>query len=126
MNRVKQRLANGELCRGGWMQIGHPAVAEIMVRAVFDWVAIDEEHGVIDFETGMNIFNAVRDTSTVAMVRVQENDNLVIRRWLDAGAHGIIVPMVNTFCLWQSTRACVRFANWRVLRAMMSWRPTAA
>ena len=96
MNRVKQRLANGELCRGGWMQIGHPAIAEIMVHAGFDWIAIDEEHGGINIETGMNIFNAMRDTDTVAMVRVQENDNLVIRRWLDAGAQGIIVPMVNT------------------------------
>lgn len=96
MNRVKQRLANGELCRGGWMQVGHPAVAEIMVHAGFDWVAIDEEHGVINLETGMNIFNAMRDTDTLPMVRVQENDNLVIRRWLDAGAQGIIVPMVNT------------------------------
>ena len=44
----------------------------------------------------MNIFNAIRDTDTVAMVRVQEYDELVIRRWLDAGAQGIIVPMVNT------------------------------
>ena len=96
MNRVKQRLTKGELCRGGWIQIGHPAVAEIMVRAGFDWIAIDEEHSVIDVETGMNIFNAMRDTGTVAMVRVQENDELVIRRWLDAGAEGIIVPMVNT------------------------------
>ncbi len=45
INRVKQRLAKGELCRGGWIQIGHPAVAEIMVHAGFDWIAIDEEHG---------------------------------------------------------------------------------
>ena len=96
MNRVKQRLSKGELCRGGWIQIGHPAVAEIMVRAGFDWIALDEEHSTIDLETGMNIFNAIRGSDTISMVRVQENDELVIRRWLDVGAEGIIVPMVNT------------------------------
>ena len=109
MNRVKQRLAKGELCRGGWMQIGHPAVAEIMVHAGFDWIAIDEEHGMINFETGMNIFNAMRDTDTVPMVRVRENDNLVIRGWLDAGAQGIIVPMVNTA---QQAEAAVQSAKY--------------
>ena len=72
MNKVKQQLAKGELCRGGWIQIGHPAVAEIMVHAGFDWIAIDEEHGAIDFEIGVNIFNAMRGSDTVPMARVQK------------------------------------------------------
>jgi len=96
MNNVKNKLVKGEVSIGGWMQIGHPVVAEIMVQTGFDWIAIDNEHGIIDIETGMNIFNAMRGTNVVPMVRVQENNEIIIRRWCDAGAQGIIIPMVNT------------------------------
>jgi len=109
MNRVKQKLARGEVCRGGWIQIGHPAVAEIMAHAGFDWIAIDDEHAIIDFETGGNIFGAIRNSGTVAMVRVRENNELVIRRWLDAGAQGIIVPMIDTA---EQARAAVASAQY--------------
>jgi 2-keto-3-deoxy-L-rhamnonate aldolase RhmA len=95
MNAVKEKLFRGQLTTGGWMQIGHPAVAEIMAKAGFDWVAIDDEHGIIGIETGMNIMNALRGSGTIPMVRVRENNQIVIRRWVDAGARGIIVPMVN-------------------------------
>jgi 2-dehydro-3-deoxyglucarate aldolase len=96
MNPVKKKLVKGEVSIGGWMQIGHPAIAEIMAQAGFDWIAIDNEHGIIDLETGMNIFNAMRGTNVVPMARVQENNEIMIRRWCDAGAQGIIIPMVNT------------------------------
>ena len=96
MNPVKEKLVKGEVSIGGWIQIGHPAIAEIMAQAGFDWIAIDNEHGIIDFESGMNIFNAMRGTNVVPMVRVQENNEITIRRWCDAGAQGIIIPMVNT------------------------------
>lgn len=95
MNKVKQKLAAGQVSIGGWIQIGHPAVAEIMAKAGFDWIAVDNEHGIIDLETGMNLFNAMRAGDVVPMVRVQENNEIIIRRWLDAGAMGVIVPMVN-------------------------------
>ncbi|OHB58680.1 MAG: hypothetical protein A2Y12_14210 [Planctomycetes bacterium GWF2_42_9] len=96
MNAVKEKLKTGQVSLGGWIQIGHPAIAEIMAQAGFDWIALDNEHGIIDFETGMNLFNAMRGTNTLPMVRVQENSEIIIRRWCDAGASGIIVPMVNT------------------------------
>ena len=96
MNKVKEKLLNQQISTGGWIQIGHPAVAEIMAHAGFDWIAIDAEHSGIDIETGMNIMNAVKGTNTVPLVRVQENNEIVIRRWLDAGAEGLIVPLVNT------------------------------
>ena len=95
MNPVKEKLRKNQASLGGWIQIGHPVVAEIMAHAGFDWLAIDNEHGIIDIETGMNIFNAMRGTNVVPMVRVQENNEIIIRRWCDAGARGIIVPMVN-------------------------------
>lgn len=96
MNSVKEKLRKGQVCLGGWIQIGHPVVAEIMAGAGFDWIAIDNEHGIIDLESGMHLLNAMKGTATMPMVRVQENNELIIRRWCDAGAQGIIVPMVNT------------------------------
>jgi 2-keto-3-deoxy-L-rhamnonate aldolase RhmA len=109
MNTLKNKLAKGEVCLGGWITIGHPAVAEIMVHAGFDWVAIDEEHGTIDFETGVRVLSVMRGTATVPFVRVRNNDELVIRRWLDAGAMGIIVPMINTAA---QARAVVQAAKY--------------
>jgi 2-keto-3-deoxy-L-rhamnonate aldolase RhmA len=96
MNKVKEKLKNGQASIGGWIQIGHPAVAEIMSQAGFDWLAIDNEHGIIDLGNGMNIFNGMRGTDVLPMVRVHENNEIIIRQWCDAGARGIIVPMVNT------------------------------
>jgi 2-keto-3-deoxy-L-rhamnonate aldolase RhmA len=96
MNKVKQKLSAGQVSIGGWVQIGHPAVVEIMAKAGFDWIAVDNEHGIIDLETGMNLFNAMKTDDVVPVVRVRENNEIVIRRWLDAGAMGVIVPMVNT------------------------------
>lgn len=97
MNPVKTKLQEGQVSIGGWMQIGHPAVAEIMAGSgAFDWIAVDNEHGILDLDAGMNCFNAMRGTNTLPMVRVQENNQIIIRCWCDAGARGIIVPMVNT------------------------------
>jgi 2-dehydro-3-deoxyglucarate aldolase len=96
MNSVKTKLRKSQVSLGSLIQIGHPAVAEIIAQAGFDWIAIDNEHGIIDLETGMNLFNAMRGTNVLPMVRVQENNEIIIRRWCDAGAHGIIVPMINS------------------------------
>jgi 2-keto-3-deoxy-L-rhamnonate aldolase RhmA len=109
MNKVKEKLKDNKVCLGGWIQIGHPAVAEIMVDAGYDWIAIDNEHGIIDLETGMNIFNAMRGSNTLPMVRVQENNEIIIRRWCDAGAGGIIIPMINNA---QQAQAAVQAAKY--------------
>jgi 2-dehydro-3-deoxyglucarate aldolase len=110
MNPIKQKLQKGQVSIGGWMQIGHPVVAEVMAGSgAFDWIALDNEHGILDLETGMNIFNAMRGTNTVPMVRVQENNEIIIRRWCDAGAQGIIVPMVNTPAQARSAAASAKY-----------------
>ena len=95
MNTVKDKLGKGQVSLGGWLQIGHAAVAEMMAAAGFDWVALDAEHGQIDVEAGANVLGALRGGGAVPLVRVQSNDEITIRRWLDAGAAGIIVPLVN-------------------------------
>jgi 2-keto-3-deoxy-L-rhamnonate aldolase RhmA len=81
---------------GSWCQIAHPAIAEILARAGFQWIAADCEHG--EFETGDigPFVRAVRQFDCTPLVRVRENATLPIRRVLDLGAAGVIVPLVHT------------------------------
>lgn len=80
---------------GSWCQIGHPANAEILAQAGFTWLAADCEHG--EFEDGDigDFCRAVRGSPCTPLVRVRENAVLPIRRALDLGAAGVIVPLVD-------------------------------
>ena len=62
----------------------------------FDWLAIDLEHGLIDLETVYRLIQVIDCCGTIPLVRLQGNDDSTIRRVMDAGAGGVIVPMVNT------------------------------
>lgn len=96
MNKLKQQLSKGNASFGTWLQIGHPACAEILASSGFDWVCVDLEHAPIDISMMASIFIAIERHHCVPIVRVPENDTLWIRRCLDAGAKGVIVPLVNT------------------------------
>lgn len=95
-NQLKAALLERRLCVGTWIQVGHPAVAEILANVGFDWVAADCEHADIDVENFTNLARAMCGHNVAPMVRVRENDDLAIRQMLDAGAQGVIVPLVNT------------------------------
>ena len=95
-NPVKKKLLEGKPSFGSWIQIPHPAVAEIMSTVGFDWIAVDMEHSDAGVSEYSNIIRGMYGRGPVPMARVQENDTLVIRRLLDAGAWGVIIPMVNT------------------------------
>jgi len=94
--RTKDLLLRGEPALGGWMMIGHPAVAEILAGEDFDWIAVDMEHTAIDLETFQRIAMAVRGSPCDLLVRLPACDPVLAKRVLDIGADGIIVPMVNT------------------------------
>jgi len=94
---LKDALARCRPTFGGWIQVGHPTVAEVMARTGFDWIAIDCEHAAIDIEGVIALLRAAAPWPTCTpLVRVPHNDLLFIRRVLDAGAGGVIVPMINT------------------------------
>jgi 2-keto-3-deoxy-L-rhamnonate aldolase RhmA len=95
-NRVKKALLEREVTIGAWIQIGHPAISEVFANAGFDWIAADCEHTDIDLKTFTDITRGMYGRGSVPLVRVRENDTLAIRQVLDAGAQGIIVPLVNT------------------------------
>jgi len=95
-NNLKMMLRNNQVALGGWVQIGHPATAEIMAQAGMDWICVDLEHGAIDLETLANIFRTIDAFDCTPVARLPLNDPIWIHRTLDAGARGLIIPMVNT------------------------------
>ncbi len=81
---------------GSWITLAHVSIVEVMAEAGFDWLCIDLEHSIIDFNEVQLLILAIQSKNIKAYVRVGSNDQLIIKRVLDAGADGIIVPMVNS------------------------------
>jgi len=85
-----------KLSIGSWITLNHPSVAEIMADAGFDWLCVDMEHSVTDYYEAQQLIAMIQSKGIKAFVRVGENNTRIIKRVLDAGADGIIVPMVNS------------------------------
>jgi 4-hydroxy-2-oxoheptanedioate aldolase len=95
-NTVKAKWRRGEAAFGAWLTIGNSYSAELIAHQGFDWVCIDMQHGIIDFPMAVEMLQAIGSTRAIPFVRVPSNDFAAIGRILDAGAMGIIVPMVNS------------------------------
>lgn len=95
-NRVKELWQQDKATVGTWLSLGSPIVSEIVAHIGFDWVVIDTEHGAIDIETTQSIIQAISGTNVVPIVRVPWNDPALIKRALDVGAYGLVIPMVNS------------------------------
>ncbi|MDO8282170.1 MAG: aldolase/citrate lyase family protein [Thermodesulfovibrionia bacterium] len=93
---LKQKLINNRLTVGSWITLADTAVAEIMARSGFDWLTIDMEHSAITVGRAQELIRVIELNGVVPLVRVGENNATMIKRVMDAGAHGVIVPMVNT------------------------------
>src|SRR5882724_6594571 len=88
--------ADDRAALGAWLTIGSGFSAEIMAHAGFDWACVDMQHGVIDYQLMVTMLQAMSGTSVTPLVRVPWNEPGIIGKSLDAGARGVIVPMVNT------------------------------
>lgn len=95
-NKLLQRWATGEPAVNGWLSIGCPFSAEIMAAQGYDSVTIDLQHGLVGYETATTMLQAMRASAVTPMVRVPWLDPTWIMKVLDAGAYGVICPMVNT------------------------------
>ncbi|MDQ1466548.1 MAG: 4-hydroxy-2-oxoheptanedioate aldolase [Actinomycetota bacterium] len=95
-NGLREAWAEGRAARGGWLTIPSGFSAEIMAHAGFDWVCVDMQHGVIDYQQMVAMLQAVSSTAVTPLVRVPWNEPGIIGKTLDAGARGVIVPMVNS------------------------------
>lgn len=96
--RLSRALRQREPVVGNWLAIGHPAVAEILALIEFDFVVIDTEHSAISIETTEELIRAVEsvESCTEPLVRVADNDPIILKRTLDCGPAGVLVPMIES------------------------------
>ena len=101
MNRIKavesirKNLAKGGCSIGSWMQIPHASIAEIMGQSGYEWVAVDMEHGAISVHQLPDLFRALELGNTLPLARVAQGKVKDCKQALDAGAGGVIIPMVD-------------------------------
>lgn len=93
---LKSSLGEGDISIGSWITLAHPAIAEIMAKAGFDWLAVDLEHSVITIREAEELIRVIDLCGVAPLVRLTSNDPNLIKRVMDAGAHGVIAPMVNS------------------------------
>jgi len=96
MHLTKKNTIMNRLSVGSWITLAHPAIAEIMANAGFDWLAVDLEHSVITIREAEELIRIIELSGTTPLVRLTSNDPDQIKRVMDAGSHGVIVPMVNS------------------------------
>src|SRR5258708_15148411 len=95
-NTVKRALRAGQPSVGTWLSLGSITASRFLARAGWAWLTVDIEHSLVDWETATHIFASIADAGCTALARVPANRHDHIKRVLDNGAHGVVVPMVNT------------------------------
>ncbi len=110
MSAMKEKWARGESTVGGWCTIGSSFSAEVMGRAGFDFVCVDNQHGVNDYASTVPMLQAIDLGGSTPIVRVPWNEPGIIGKMLDAGAMGIVVPMVNSVAEAKAAVRACRYA----------------
>lgn len=107
---LKARLRDGQPTLGSWITLGHPAIAEILARAGFDWLVVDLEHSTMSIAEAGDLIRTIDLCGVTPLVRLTSNDPNQAKRVMDCGAHGIIVPMVNSARDAERAVAATRYA----------------
>ncbi len=92
---IRKKLSSNQESIGSWIQIPNSSVAEIIGQIGFEWVAVDMEHGSISLNQLPDIFRALELGNTLPLVRLAQGNDKDCKQALDAGASGVIIPMVN-------------------------------
>ena len=104
-NNIRLAWQKGQPIINSWATIGNPFAAEVLAHCDFDSVTVDIQHGAVDYQAALNMFQAISTTEKTPLVRVPWNDPAIIMKCLDAGAYGVICPMIN------SAEECERFVG---------------
>lgn len=107
--RVRATLRGGGVTLGSWIQLGDASVAEIMGRSGYDWVAVDLEHGTVGRQQLPDLFRALELGGTLPLARIARAAATDCKAALDAGAGGVIVPMIESA---DQVRAVVEASRW--------------
>ena len=95
-NKLKQRWERGETAYGGWCAAGSPFIAELIALQGFDFIGLDAQHGLFSYDSIVTALMAVGRTGCTPVVRMPSSDPAAAGKVLDAGAHGIIFPMIES------------------------------
>jgi 2-dehydro-3-deoxyglucarate aldolase len=107
---LKEKLRQNQLTLGSWITLGHPSIAEILAMAGYDWLVVDMEHTTISIEQAGELIRVIDLCGVAPLVRLTSNHPDQIKRVMDAGAHGIVVPMVNSVADAERAVAATRYA----------------
>jgi 4-hydroxy-2-oxoheptanedioate aldolase len=121
-NTLKSIWARGEAVVNGWLSIPSAFSAEVMAHQGFDSLTVDMQHGVVDYQVAVTMLQAISTTGAMPLARVPWNDPARLMKILDAGAYGVICPMVNTR---EEAEALVRACKYPP-RGYRSWGPVRA
>ena len=121
-NRLKRLWQEGQPTLGGWLTLPSSFSAEVFAHAGFDWLTVDMQHGLIDYQCAVGMLQAISTTPTVPLVRVPWNEPGIIMKALDAGAYGVIIPMVNSRAEAEAAAAACRYPP----RGIRSYGPVRA
>ncbi len=94
-NELKTRLKKGEKTVGAWITVPHTDISEALSTLPFDWFVFDQEHSALDDQLTQQLMQAMRGKKVTPIVRVAWNDMVMIKKALDTGVQGIIIPWVN-------------------------------
>jgi 4-hydroxy-2-oxoheptanedioate aldolase len=120
-NSLKRRLLDGRKAFGSWLHLAHPAAAEAMASAGYDFLFIDNEHGPGSLQDTVLQLQALAATQAAPVVRVPWNDPVYIKRLLDVGATSVMIPMIETADQARAAVAACRYPP-RGLRGFGPWR----
>lgn len=95
-NKIHSIWKNGGAVLNGWLTIPSAWTAEVMANQGWDSLTIDMQHGLMDYQTALGMLQAISTTETMPLVRVNWNEPGNIMKMLDAGAYGVICPMINS------------------------------
>lgn len=109
INLAKQKLMQREPVINGWCSLPCAYSAEIMANQGYDTLTIDMQHGAIGYESAVDMLRAISTTGTVPMARVPWHDPGIMMKLLDAGAYGLICPMVNSAAIAERFVASCRY-----------------
>lgn len=106
---LKNKLKNNQLTIGSWIMMNDPMSVEVMALAGFEWLVVDIEHTSIDLHSAKNLISTIQGNNMKALVRVSKNEEVIIKKVLDMGADGIIVPMV---CSKEDVHKAVNYSKY--------------
>lgn len=106
---LKENLKKGHVTFGTWITLAHPGIAEILCKCSFDWLVIDMEHSAIGISEAQQIIQVISLSGKVPLIRLSDQNPTLIKRVMDAGAAGVLVPNVRTVSEAKTVIAAVKY-----------------